>query len=232
MLLTTIRQAIADLYTSETFTATKLNRFIALAVNYYSRYNPIPTDYSFTTVADDNNYDMPTGCIGIQKVIYPAISISNISANYGTDFTRLQHSPVYNEPSLYVIGDINEGAYIDQYKGHWEYRAVGNDLIIDPTPAAGTIVNVTYWKKHTLNGGSTGYDNIPDEDLEIIASLTLAQIMESKALEASLEPDTQEGLEKITVHFIAGTAYSTIDNLRAKVTEKYGAGSAVSTVPS
>lgn len=232
MLLTTIRQAITDLYSTETFTATKLNRFIARAVDYYSRYNPIPTEYSFTTVADDNSYDMPTGCIGIQKVLYPAISVSNISANYGSDFARLQHSVPYNEPSLYVIGDINEGAYIENSRGHWEYRPVGNDLIIDPTPGAGTTVNVTYWAKHQLNVGSTGYDYIPDEDLEIIASLALAQIMESKALEAALEPDTQEGLEKITVHFITGTAYASIDSLRAKVSDKYGGGSAISTVPS
>ena len=232
MLLSTIRQAITDIYTSETFPTTKLNRFIAQAVDFYSRYNPIPTEYSFTTVQDDNNYDMPAGCIGIQKVLYPAITVSNSSANYGSDFIRLQQSGLYNEPSLYVIMDINEGAYVDQYKGHYEYRQVGNDLVIDPTPSAGTTVNVIYWKKHTLNVGGTGYDNIPDEDLEIIAALTLAHIMEMKAIEASMEPDTKEGLEEIRVHFIQGTAYATVDNLRAKVTEKYGAGSAISTVPS
>jgi hypothetical protein len=97
-------------------------------------------------------------------------------------------------------------------------------LCLSPIPtASGTVVPVEYARAHGINAGLTGYDSIPDDDLEIIRDLVVAEIVHSRMVQHSIEPDYVEGLQTVTKRFVPGNARQAIQELRSACIAKYGA---------
>ena len=83
LLLTDIQEGVRDRYTSTTITDAKLDRFIASAVRYYSRWNPYIQSTSFSTVIDQQAYNLPAGCVGVLEVLWLPMGMScSLVQNY------------------------------------------------------------------------------------------------------------------------------------------------------
>jgi len=133
----------------------------------------------------------------------------------------LQRPARVHMPSERVIDDINQSAYLSRIIGEWEQR---NDTVsITPKPSASDDdILLVYAASHLINATATGYDTIPDEDLDIVADLTLAAYLKSRAVELALEPDYAEGIQKITKHFLPGNIANVVKELHRGIEGKYG----------
>ena len=229
MELATIRRAVLDLYTLDTPTATTLNRRIEAAVREYSRYNPLVVDTTLTTVADQAAYAFDDPVNGIRDVIYWANGTYYTVSDEIMD--RLRLNTPYALVSQYTIEDIKEAAHVRGLLGDWEWRNTSGELVLYPTPeTSGETVYVTYYAPHALDEEGEGYDTIPDADQDIIAALTIAELLTAKQIEAAGTPDMAEGLERVTTHFMGQSIAQVIHQLRGKVAAKYG-GSAITVGP-
>ena len=222
MLLTAIAEAIQDNPIASAFTIPALYRYIARAMRLYSQWNPLIKDKTLATVIDQKEYTVTATCIGVYRCLwYPGSTITS-------DLTISQQilaSQVYvtNEPSLSVIHDINESESLRRLQGKWEWREANRRLVLEPTPTgSGDDITVTYADQHVLNVGGTGYDTIPDEDLEIVRDLCLAEILDGKAMEFAIQPDYRSGAEQETLHFVPGNARDLAELLRSNLANKYG----------
>lgn len=222
--LASIQLAVEDRYTIETIPEAKLNRLIAAGVRYYSRWNPYVRITDFDTVADQRLYDLPDNCLQdyVIKVDYwPSGGLSE-ELNAGYEYispTIVGPIPydLYSEP---IMADIKQQLYIKRVQGQWEIE--NGQIALYPVPGAGSVeVYVTYGSGHALNDEETSYTTIPSEDLEIVRDLTVAEIIEGRRTEASVEPDYAEGLGRQTKHFIPGNVDATVKYLRRKCTDKY-----------
>lgn len=225
MLLTAIREAVRDVYTTETFTDDQLDRRIANAVLFYSRWNPYIKEHSFDVVDEQQYYDLPSDCMYdyIERVDYwPTGGISlelNAADEYALSYPSEYTYDLYSER---VMDDIRQGEYIRRIQGY--YFIDNNQIGLRPVPA-GTeaTVYVYYGAAHVVTGLLTlqEYATIPYEDLKIIANLTLAEIIEGKGIEFSVEPNYAEGLQRTTKSNIPRNVEATARQLRAECKAKY-----------
>lgn len=223
MLLSTIREAVIDRFTTETIETERLNRFIASAVREYSRFNPRILGATMTTIADQATYDLPDACLWVIECYWWPIGELFAELRAGAEQAYVITKPSrLHMPSERIIDDINQEAHISRLLGHWEQR---NDTIVvfpEPTAAADEDLEIVYAAEHVINVGGTGYDTIPDEDLDIIADVTLASYLQARSTEVVLEADYAEGLQRVTKRFIPGNIRATINELRSAMLGKYG----------
>ena len=231
MLVTTIRQAVTDRWPDEVDVA-KLNRLVAAAVRYYSRFNPRVLEMTVTTVANQKEYDLETlgatNIIGIQEVLwYPGGSVSN-EVRATEEWYRLLTEPArYTMPSQAVIDDINQSAHIVRISGTYRYEEAEANLIIFPEPtASGSTLIVRYYAAHAITG-TTSYATIPDADLELIAGVVRADLLDAQGDAAAISQDYQEGLEKVSFGKVPGATLMRADELRGRVALRYGGGGAI-----
>jgi hypothetical protein len=221
MLLTEIKQAVTDNWVDSISDALFARR-IAMAVQEYSRWNPLPSEETLTTVLDENTYEMPDNCIGVRDVF---LSPAGAIATQPSDL--MGEDEYYRMPSHRVINDINMDEYLTSIEMHANY-VPPRSVVLDPTPGiSGLEVLVRYWALHEINLAGTGYDTIPDEDLGIIRDMVLIELMKAKMLSMALEPDYAEGQERETFHFIADNAERVRAQLINTVSAKYGGGVAL-----
>ena len=227
MLLTDIQTAVTDRFTTETIDATKLKRLIAAAVRFYSRYNPYLQQHDFPTVAEQKLYDLPADCIHEMVLDVDYWPTGGLSYELSA---KQEYETIYQRPASYdliserVIEDIKQSEHINRVRGDWQIE--NGQIALWPVPGATSVtVYITYGSTHALTGGTT-YATIPDEDLDIIRDLTIAEILEAKATEFAVEPDYAEGLQRITKRFLPENIDSVVKNLRGKCVQKYG-GAAV-----
>ena len=231
MLLTAIRQAVTDRW-EEDIDVAKVNRLIASAVRFYSRFNPRVLELTVTTVANQKEYDLvtlgATGILGIQKVLwYPLGSTSN-DMRSSEEYYRLLNEPArYDMPSHMVIDDINQSAHITNYSGSYRYEEAEGHLTIFPEPvtAGGTFL-VRYYASHVITG-TTSYATIPDADLDLIAFVVIADLLDGKSFAAAGSPDYTEGLEKVSFSKMVDGSAMRAEELRGRVALKYGSFAAV-----
>ncbi len=224
MLLATIQEAVRDYYTAATLTDAKLNRLIASAVRFYSRYNPYLKEHSFATVADQEAYDLPSDYMpgtGMDVEYWPSGSLT-AGLTAGTEWAwAIGREPaIYGLISLRVIADINQAEHIKYIRGY--YWVENDQIFIMPSPSAtSTTVYITYASAHALNVGETGYDTIPGQDLDIIVDLTLAEILKGQAMDAVGLPDYSEGLQWIRRSHVSQNVGSMVQELRQGCIDKY-----------
>jgi len=231
VLLTTIRQGVTDRWPDEVDVA-KLNRLIASAVRFYSRFNPTIEELSVTTVANQKEYDLialgATGCIGVREVLwYPAGATSN-ELRATEEWYRLLTQPVrYSMPSQRVIDDINQSAHIANMSGAYWYDSAESKLTIFPEPTVGgETVLVRYYATHAISGTTT-YPTIPDADLDLIVGLVIADLLDAQGFAAAMSPDYAEGLEKVSFGKMGESTMTRAEELRGRVALKYGGGGAI-----
>lgn len=223
MLLSTIREAVTDRFTTETIETERLNRLIAAAVREYSRFNPRIIELAISTVIDQETYDLPDACLWVIECYWWPIGQLFAELRAGAEQTYIMQKPSrVHMPSERIIDDINQEYHIERMMGQWEQR---NDTLViypDPTAAGDEDLEIVYAAKHVLNDAETGYDTIPSEDLDIVADVTLAIYLQARNTEISLEADYAEGLQRITKRFIPGNLRATVRELRSGLLGKYG----------
>ena len=225
MNLTTIRQVvIEDRITTETIAQVRLDRFIANAVMQYSRYNPVITAVTLSTVADQAIYDL--SAYNVLMILdcfwWPGGTITAELLS-GSEQAFVAPDPVvYHQPSNRLINNINQSAQIKGLRGTWEQR--NQTVVVYPTPTidGDNNLEVIIGAQHILNVTYSCYDTIPADDLDIIADLATASYLSARASEMALEPDYKEGLQSITRHYAVSSIREAIEMLSHGVIAKYG----------
>jgi hypothetical protein len=223
MLLTDLRALCALRYRTETLTATEWYRWLAMAVREYSRWAPRRLETTFTTVYGQSEYDLVTGCVRVLECEWPAsaqaLSVLDTDPPTASGAARLM-------PSLALIDDVNDSAWALATRNQWEQW--GTVLHLDPLPQGAETVRYRYSAVHVLNADGTGYDTIPDEDLDLVVDLALAELLTARAQEAALEPDYRLGLASESYRDVSERALAQADALRKRVIAKYGGPVALS----
>jgi len=224
MLLTAIREAVRDVYTTETYTDEQLDRRIASAVKWYSRWNPHIKNTSFSVVKDQQYYDLPSDCLRnyIERVEYwPSGGISlelNAANEYAFAYPTAEYT--YDLYSQRVTADIRQQEFIRRIKGY--YFIENNQIGLFPVPDGSVVtVYVYYGAAHVISGDPEAYATIPAEDLGIIRDLTLAEIIQGKQIEFSVEPNYTEGMQKTIKSQIPKNVEATVRMLRGECQAKY-----------
>src|SRR4030042_3311768 len=121
ILVADVMAVVRDRLTTETITDAALLRYIAGAVRRYSRFNPVLTRTSFTTVADQQLYALATGATGVVEVqFWPSGGLSATLSNKNEWLEMLYVPSHYDLISERVGEDIKEGEYIRRIKGgYW-----------------------------------------------------------------------------------------------------------------
>ena len=231
--LTDIYTAVRDRLTTESFTASQLNKMIAAGVREYSRWNPLMVDYTFQTEAADNEYDLPDDCLFVLDCWwFPSGELLDEGEEEDVlSLGTLTSLSPYNFPSHRVIDDINKEAANRAARGQWESEKGSRVIKLFPEPTeAGSDVDIRYASPHVLNEAEDGYDTVPDEDLEILADLVVARHLETRAAEMALEPDYQLAMQRETFRSVPRNAVMMAEQLREGVRQKYG-GSGAALIP-
>jgi hypothetical protein len=210
-------------------TGTKLRQFIDKAVRYYSRYNPV-VDIEVIPIEDGEQiYDWPDDATGIRVVEW--WPVGEPDAMFATEPDVLPFPPVLpHQPSLDVIRAINRAATAKRLRGG--YKIVGKQIWLTQIPTSeSSDIQVTYTMIHefseAIEGGGeilpseAGYLTIPNEDLDIICDLTLAEINSAKGREDMMEPDYTEGMMSIKHRSNPASVREIIRGYRESVEHKY-----------
>jgi len=191
-----ITQRVEDRYSYETVEATRLTRTITSAMRWYNRHAPRVRIGSLTTVADQENYALPSDCPrdGVVEVYwFPGIDFSG----YTDLYQQWADAEVweFRNPSERIIAAINRGYARDFQRGSHDIRE--GELVLIPTPAtAGTVVYFEYAGNHELNIDETAYETVPAEHLEVIALLTVAELLLDQSFNNLPRPDYSTGYER------------------------------------
>lgn len=224
MLVSDIKDAVKQKGTSWTFGTKDWDQLIPRAVLFYSGYNPRLTQAELTTVTDQSEYALPSGCILVKDCLW--YKGAEISANLliGSDpwvLNRRDWRP--NMPSDAVIDDINDDALLQRMRGDWEQWKGNDQLHLSPTPTiAGNSIHITYTSNHVLSNSDTEYATIPDEDLYIVTDLVLAGHIEALAMMYAVEGNWSLGQQRETRHHIPDNAMMMVSDLRSGCINKYG----------
>lgn len=222
MLIEDIIEAVEDAFTSEALDPGRLERFIAFAVKYYSRYNPYEEADTLSLVVGQQDYDVAADCVLVKDVDYwPAGEVFGVLRTGEEELVRGQRR--YHFPSDQVIDNIERTALADRQGPRWEQ--IGSRKVrLYPAPTAADTADYQYYAVHTLDAGGDEYPTIPDEDIEIIRDLVLAEVVGSRGLEVTIEPDYAEGLQRVTKGRIPENVRVAVSRLRQGVRDKYGSG--------
>lgn len=227
MRLLGLRTAIQDRYTTESMNIGALDRFIAAAVRFYSRYNPYIKTTTVTTVSNQQKYDLPSDCVDIVDAEwYPLGELyAELQAGAEQIYLLQPHRKYrFHQPSDRIIDDIERNAYADRVTGRWEQE--NKQLVLWPEPtSAGTEVTVIYTSQHVLSSGA--YSTIPNEDFDLLVNLVFAEILSARGFEMAIEPDYSEGLQRTTKRFVPGNTRIAVRELRQEVIDKYGRAAAL-----
>lgn len=221
MLLSEIMQLVRDQYTTETIEDAKLKRWIAAAVIEYSRWNPYLKSSTVTTINDQRDYTLPTDCVDVWQVEYWPSGGVQVELNARSEAEVMYARPsTYDDISFRVIEDIKQEEHVRRLRGSWTME--NKKLCLMPVPAGDAqTVTVRYYALHALNATATGYDTIPAEDTSIIRDMTMAEIVEGKATEFSIEPSYSEGQQRIDKSLVVQNATKVADRLRYGCKAKY-----------
>jgi hypothetical protein len=227
MLLSAITGAVnADL--GITIDSTWLeDTLIPWAVRGYSKHAGVEAETTITTVADQDEYDLPADCVLVVNVEWwPSgtdLLIGDVIAPAIVDTTTAQGYG-YTRPSEHLIDNINRAAVIDQLRGYWRQKNA-DTLVLDPEPTAGgSSVTVTYIAEHarTGTGANREYATIPDHHLDVIVLLTKAEYLEALAERSSWKDDYKEGATTITRAHVPGNLRKEASRLRHRAITMIG----------
>ena len=225
-----LAEAVRDVYTSEVVSTERMWRAVAAAARFYSTYNPYVVVSQLSIVSGQLAYVLPEECMQLVEVDYfPGGTPwgSNdylISQLQPAPFTVDSHitAAMYmlerNDQALRIIRSAQRAARIEHAQGAWEYK--NRMLWLTPAPAMDQTVLYVYIAAHVTAGAE--YTTIPNSDFDIMRDLTVAELLTRWQNDFSTEPDYQEGLEKLTKHFLPDTLSKRIRELRQPLLDRYG----------
>jgi len=176
---TYIRQEVADDVEPYEYTDTVVNNAIAQAARWYSEMRPYEKSGSFTTVADQGLYELPSDAMRVTELHYKIENTDDFYDQYG-DVYPLAFTD-YDSESLTIIRDKLIQAYEKHAHYFWQqvtsltsYKA-GRFVILYPEPGnSGDTVTYLYTREHTLSG--TDYPTIPWEDADQFITLVVVAL--------------------------------------------------------
>ena len=189
------------------------------AVRFYSRYNPLIQTTDVDAVEDQADYSLPADCVmvldalNVPDSLVGTLSLENLSDRGGlpkTDPARYFAEKMYDAVGRLVPNEL------------WEQRGL-TLAFVAPFESSDETFQVTYTAVHVLTGSAPNqvYATIPTDDFDVLVGLVMADIIESRAVEAATTEDFAEGLGRTTVHFIPGGTTNMTARLRAALTDKY-----------
>ncbi len=209
----------------KTLTSTEGAEYISAALREYSRWNPYVKEAGIQTVLNQYVYDLPSDCIGLKEVrFYPREHIYTVLSAEQELVRALRWPETQHLWSQRVIDDINKAERRFRNEGYYTIWRANRQLLLYPVPA-GETVEITYYALHTIEDDAC--DTIPDEDIDLIVGLVLADLIETEAIGYALDPDYAEGLEKVTVSKIPQNAILMADRMTRRLKGKYGGTAAI-----
>lgn len=176
------------------------------AVMYYSRYNPIITEANLALVEEQIVYDLPTDFLFMSWFDWwPDGEASAVG---------MTHNSLWDTAYEAAMLDA-KATRLSPY-----HEVAGKKLVLHKEPETDETVGYGYYALHALDSGS--YATIPSEDQTILLQLAMAEVLERKSGQVSLDPDITEGLLQLRTRSITGNIVVTLQILRAGVGRKYG----------
>ena len=217
-----IKTAVTDKLSTEVIDDERLDRFIAAAVRFYSRYNPVIKAAVLDTAATQQDYDVEVDCVQVTDVQWWPYGESMTVMNVGQEYYNALMQP---GRALSRADQIirNEAVILrdDETRAHW--MQVGKKIRLWPIPSVThTEIPYEYTAVHVLDEYGEAYGTIPNEDLEIMRDLTLAEYLQARATEVVLEPNYSEGLQSVRKDFIPQNIASQVARLTSGLIAKYG----------
>jgi len=216
MLLATIRERFRDRVTNTTYTDAVLDRLIASAVRYYSRFAPRIGTQTIATVKDQSTYSLEDD-VGVVSDVewWPFGKPVSTEITSPVIYSEPAQKYASHAPADRLIDTINRMGAENTLRGEWEQRN-RTSLILYPTPEADDLtVTVTYTHDHALNVAGTGYDTIPDRHLDAVVNLTIAEHLAVCATDRANEPDYTAGFSKITKRHLPAALRREVNILRS-----------------
>jgi len=224
-----IKLRVADRYSYETVDPDRLDRTITAAMRWYNRYAPRTRIGSLTTVAAQESYALPTDCPRdnvVQVYWYPGVDFDGLADLY----QQWADVEVWDrrEPSGRIIEAINRGYLRQVQQGSWDIRE--SELALIPTPTtAGSTVYFEYAGAHELNLAETEYETVPTEHLEVIAMLTIVELLLDQSFNNLPRPDYSTGYERFKRSHIPRNIRDEVKYLRGQAKAELSRGIAVET---
>ena len=218
MLLTAIRAAVTAVY-PEDVTAANSDIATKTAVQRYSGYNPVYYVGSLDLVADTYEYAKPDDMLSLCTTQWWPLEDDNFTAYLNLTSNAFPPVGRKRQVSMTVINSIIRGDYFNRTAGEINVR--GSYLYVSPTPSAALTIALVYTKYHVLNDGGTGYDTIPDEDLEIIRDLVMYELLKARSLEAAMTDNYAEASSKTDVRGVIADVRMAQAQLLESVRNKY-----------
>lgn len=191
-----IAERLADRYEYETVGEERLGRTITAAMRWYNRHAPRKRIGTLSTVADQQEYDLPDDCprSGIMEVYwYPGLNLSG----YADLYQQWDDVEVWatRRPSERIIAAINKGYLRRFQKGSWAIR--DGQLLLVPVPSTtGATVYFEYAGNHELNEAEDAYETVPDEHFDAVVLLVLAELLLDQSFGNLPRPDYTAGYER------------------------------------
>ena len=217
-----IKTAVTDKLTTEVIDDVRLDRLIAAAVRFYSRFNPVIKSAVLDAMAAQQDYDTEVDCVLVTDVTWwpngEPVTTVNVGQEYLNTLLFQGRAP---DRADYVVRNEKVILRDDMTKAHWQQ--IGKKIRLWPIPTADhTSIPYEYTAMHVLDEYGEAYGTVPNEDLEIMRDLTLAEYLEGRATEAALEPDYAEGMQSTKKSFIPQNIASQIARLTSELIAKYG----------
>lgn len=221
MLITDIMDVFEDDVTEE-YTESKLKRYIARAVRYYSRYAARILTATLETIANQQELDLPSGCVLVTDAIwYPGGTWGTWEQTEMLTAQALQPEP-YQSMVERLAEDIERAESHRRAQGDWEQR--GTKLALFPTPAsAGIEVEITYTAHHSVSDDGLEYATVPDEHLNAIVGLTIAEHLQAKAIQRADQTSYAEGVTRVTKGHMPENLSAQVSRLRREALAEIGA---------
>jgi len=214
-----VRTLFNDIYQLESLTGTQFARWLARAVRLYSRYNPAVIRDELETEVGKAIYELPDDCMMVKSVLYKPDSAANdLSLTDGALHRRRGFAR--NRPSELLVDQWYDQTGLVAPRETWTVES--GYIIFEEGFAAVETLELIYCAEHALDEEGETYDTIPAQDIDILADLVLADILEHKAANVGATEDYAEGLERITVSNIVPNATASVESLRSGLLRKYG----------
>ena len=186
-----IRERLDDTdATDYEFTDTTLDRFIDKAVRRYSDLAPHKMTGTLTTVADEDLYVLPTGCILLTECRYRTTDVNEYGAL--DDYYPYTFSD-WDYRALTQVRAILRHAYDNIGMGVWAQINYPHSwmackyVMLYPAPSTGD-EDIEIWYTTVHSKVSTDYPTIPSEHRDLIADLAVAHCLRRRAAQIEAGP--------------------------------------------
>ena len=224
LLISDLKDRFELRYTITEYTANQFLLWLSDALHWYSRFNPLITETTMNSVAQQAEYDLPENCVLVIEVLCQPISwTGNLSLATGLN-RRSGRGKEY--PSETTIRDVENRSGV---WNAWElWHQEGTKLVFsDKFASSGETFRLRYTTEHVIAESNLTIDTVPSYDAELLVEMVLAEVLEARMSEASVTEDWTEGLQKEISSHIPQNAQAVINALRRKVMDKYSAVGAV-----